>query len=32
MFAPLLSLAVLFSADVPPLTVRVDSTRHEVMH
>lgn len=31
MFAPLLSLAVLLSSDVPPLTVRVDSTRHEVI-
>ena len=31
MFAPLLSLAVLLSPDVPPLTVRVDSTRHEVI-
>jgi hypothetical protein len=31
MFAPLLSLAVLFSADVPPLTVRLDATRHEVI-
>lgn len=31
MFAPLLSLAGLFSADVAPLTVRVDSTRHEVI-
>jgi hypothetical protein len=31
MFAPLFSLAVLLSPDVPPLAVRVDSTRHEVI-
>ncbi|HEV8355656.1 MAG TPA: hypothetical protein VGQ17_02710 [Gemmatimonadales bacterium] len=31
MFAPLLSLAVLLSTDVPPLTVRVDSKSHEVI-
>jgi hypothetical protein len=31
MFAPLLSLAVLTSPGVPPLTLRVDSTHHEVI-
>lgn len=31
MFAPLLSLAILLSSDVPPLNVRVDAERHEVI-